>query len=111
VVPKSDNSGPRRPSWISGASLALLLALVAIGCGASKDDRDEVMARYGEPDDKLLNEGPFADAEIWYYSNFDSSGVEWCFEFQRSRNTCGGATQFQRVSEGTGLCSFYFNVP
>lgn len=91
--------------------LTALLAAVAVGCGGSKDDRDVVMAQYGEPDDRLFNEGPLADSEIWYYSDYAGSGVHWCIEFQRTRGACGGGRGFFKVLEGSSVCELYFETP
>lgn len=98
--------------WVQSGLLVLLLSSVAVGCGGSKDDRDEVRARYGEPDDLISNEGPVTDTEVWYYSDFDSSGVAWCIQFQRSRNSCGSSGTFYKLLEGgEGFCRLYFDLP
>ena len=74
------------------ALLFLLLVVVAIGCGGSKDDRDEVRAEWGEPDNIIKNELPYYDQEIWEYYNADEAGNTRWFEFQKSSNSCGGGT-------------------
>ena len=85
--------------WPRISLLAVLLVAVAVGCGGKRDDRDEIRATYGEPDDISLNEGPFADYEFWTYYNFNGSGKDRIYQFQRNRNSCGASENWILFSE------------
>jgi len=68
----------------------LLLALVVVGCGGDRDDRDNIRSRVGEPDDIQFTEGPVSDWEIWTYFDTPIPGKNYEYRFERPVNTCGG---------------------
>ena len=70
-------------------ALWFLLAMVAVGCGGDRDDREEVRKEYGEPDDIEFIEGPISDFENWTYFDYPEVGSNREFRFERARNTCG----------------------
>jgi hypothetical protein len=69
----------------------LLLALVAVGCGGDRDERDTIMNRLGEPDDIQYTEGPVSDWEVWTYYDTPVPGKNYEYRFERTHNACGGA--------------------
>ncbi len=69
----------------------LLLALVAVGCGGDRDDRDNIRNKVGEPDDIQFTEGPVSDWEIWTYYDLPIPGKNYEYRFERPANTCGGS--------------------
>ncbi|MFC1627936.1 hypothetical protein ACFL3H_02335 [Gemmatimonadota bacterium] len=71
--------------------LVILLTLVAIGCGGTRDDRDNIRNSRGEPDDIQFIEGPISDWEIWTYFDTPIVGKNYEYRFERSNNTCGGS--------------------
>jgi hypothetical protein len=86
-----------------GVRIALVLtvlAAVAVGCGGSRDDREEVRAANGEPDDIEYTEGPFSDIEDWYYYNFQGTGKTRWYQFERSRNACGSKDNYLLTWDG-----------
>lgn len=87
----------RRPR--TGLLLIVLLA-VAVGCGGSRDDRDEIRAQFGEPDDVVETEGPYGDIEEWYYFDFEGSGKTRYYRFERPRNSCGGDDNWSLTLSG-----------
>jgi hypothetical protein len=88
---------PRRPRF--GLLLVVLLA-VAVGCGGSRDDRDEIRAQFGEPDDIVQTEGPYGDIEEWSYFDFEESGKTRFYRFERPRNSCGGDDNWSLTFSG-----------
>ncbi len=95
-----------------GLRLALvltILAAVTVSCGGSRDDRDEVRASNGEPDDIQYTEGPFSDIEEWYYFDFQGTGKTRYYRFERSRNSCGGKDNYvltlsgDLIPQGSGI--------
>ena len=70
--------------------LVLLLALVAVGCGGERDDRENIRKQVGEPDDIQFTEGPMSDWEIWTYYDLPIPGKNYEYRFERPSNTCGG---------------------
>lgn len=92
-------SSHRCSRWPRISLFAVLLVAVAIGCGGKRDDRDEIRAAIGEPDDISFNEGPFADYEFWTYYNFSGSGKDRVYQFQRNRNSCGASENWILFSE------------
>ncbi len=85
--------------WPRISLFAVLLVAVAVGCGGKRDDRDEIRATYGEPDNIEFSEGPFADYEVWTYYNFNGSGRDRIYRFQRNRNSCGASENWIIFSE------------
>jgi hypothetical protein len=81
--------------------LLLLLGAVAVSCGGSKDDRDEIRARKGEPDDIEFTEGPYYDIEVWSYYDDPEPGRTTHYEFHKSKNTCGGGSTWSLYISGT----------
>ena len=90
-------AGSGAPSRI--AALFLLLAVVAVGCGGARDDRDEIRAANGEPDHVQYSEGPFSDYEVWTYYNYKGTGKDMEYHFQRNRNACGASKNWLLVME------------
>ena len=82
------------------ALLAVLLVAVAVGCGGSQDDREEIRASLGEPDDIVQNEGPFGDIEEWYYYDYEGSGKTRFYRFEKPRNQCGGDDNWSLTLSG-----------
>ncbi len=68
---------------------AFLWAVLLFGCGSSVDDREQIRAAYGEPDEMLQGGGGPYWFEVWYY---DEEGFG--YEFRRSAPKCGGGTDF-----------------
>ena len=66
-----------------------LLAVLPFGCGSDVDDREQIQAAYGEPDEMLQGGGGPYWFEVWYY---DEKGVG--YEFRRSAPRCGGGHDF-----------------
>ncbi|MCK5329710.1 MAG: hypothetical protein KAR36_14005 [Candidatus Latescibacteria bacterium] len=66
-----------------------LLAVLLFGCGGSVDDREQIRAAYGEPDEMLQGGGGPYWFEVWYY-NEKGFGTE----FRRSAPKCGGGYDF-----------------
>ena len=97
--------------WTRLGLLAVLLAGVAIGCGGSGDDREEIRAQHGEPDNTLSAPGPTTNLEIWIYTDFQGSGTSYCYQFEQSRNACGSEDRWYLSAEGSGLCNIYFENP
>ncbi len=97
--------------WLRLGVLALLLAAVAVGCGGSADDRQGIRDQYGEPDNTLDAPGPTSNLEIWIYTDFQGSGTSYCYQFEQSRNACGGEDRWYLSAEGSGLCNLYFENP
>ena len=81
--------------------LAMLLGLVAVSCGGSKDDRDEIRAEMGEPDSVDFTEGPYYDIEVWSYYDTPTPGRTRWFEFHKSKNSCGGGSSWSLYAGGT----------
>ena len=79
----------------------LLLGAVAVSCGGSKDDRDEIRSRKGDPDDVAFTEGPYYDIEIWSYYDDPEPGRTTYYEFHKSKNSCGGGSTWSLYSSGT----------
>jgi hypothetical protein len=77
-----------------------VLAAVTVSCGGSRDDRDEVRASNGEPDDIQYTEGPFSDIEEWFYFDFEGTGKTRYYRFERSRNSCGGKDNYVLTLSG-----------
>lgn len=80
-------------------ALLFLLALVAVGCGGVRDDRNDIRAKHGEPDEVRYNEGPVTDYEYWTYYNFQGGEKDYEFSFQRSRNACGASKNWLLIRE------------
>jgi hypothetical protein len=66
-----------------------LLAVLLFGCGSDVDDREQIRAAYGEPDEMLQGGGGPYWFEVWYY---DEKGLG--YEFRRSAPKCGGGYYF-----------------
>ena len=81
------------------ALLLLLLAVVAVGCGGDRDDRETVRKNLGEPDHIEYTEGPYSDIEIWTYFDYPIAGKNYEYRFQRNKNVCGGNTNWSLVLE------------
>jgi len=101
----------QRSTWSRLALLGAFLTAVAVGCGGSADDREEIRAQYGEPDNTLNAPGPTTDLEVWIYTDFQGSGTSYCYQFEHSRSACGGDDRWYLSAEGTGLCNLYFENP
>ena len=71
--------------------LIILLTLVAIGCGGTRDDRDNIRDSRGEPDNIQFTEGPISDWEIWTYFDTPIAGKNYEYRFERASNSCGGS--------------------
>ncbi len=71
--------------------LIILLTLVAIGCGGTRDDRDNIRNSRGEPDDIQFTEGPISDWEVWTYFDTPIAGKNYEYRFERANNACGGS--------------------
>jgi hypothetical protein len=80
--------------------LIVLLTVVAIGCGGSRDDRDEIRSDLGEPDDIEFTEGLYSDIEIWSYFDFNGTGMTRWYRFEKSRNSCGGDDNWSLILSG-----------
>lgn len=89
MIRAASSEHQRRQNWPRIFLLVLLLAAVTVGCGGERDDRDNIRAANGEPDDITYNEGPFSDYEVWTYYNFGGGGKDKEYQFQRNRNSCG----------------------
>ena len=66
-----------------------LLAVLLFGCGSDVDDREQIRAACGEPDEMLQGGGGPYWFEVWYY---DEKGFGT--EFRRSAPKCGGGYDF-----------------
>ncbi|MFC1544272.1 hypothetical protein ACFL4Y_03355 [Gemmatimonadota bacterium] len=94
-------SHPKRTHRLRVAVLMLLLGIVAVSCGGSKDDRDEIRSRKGEPDDVAFTEGPYYDIEVWSYYDDPEPGRTTYYEFHKSKNSCGGGSSWSLYISGT----------
>lgn len=81
--------------------LLTLLAIVAVGCGGGRDDRDGIRNTLGEPDHIQYTEGLTADLEIWTYFDYPETGMNKEYRFQRSKNVCGGSDNWVLSLERT----------
>jgi hypothetical protein len=90
-----------RTRWVVRITLLLaVFAAVSVGCGGSRDDREEVRAANGEPDDIQYTEGPFSDVEEWFYFDYEGTGKTRYYWFERSRNSCGGKDNYVLTVSG-----------
>ena len=76
---------PRLRTFLCGFLWAVLL----FGCGSGVDDREQIMAAYGEPDEMLQGGGGPYWFEVWYY---DEEGFG--YQFRRSAPKCGGGYDY-----------------
>lgn len=77
--------------------MLFLLAVVAVGCGGGRDDRDGIRDTLGDPDHIEYTEGIAADLEIWTYFDYPETGTNREYRFQRSKNVCGGSDNWVLV--------------